>query len=323
MFEPVIGLEIHAQLLTATQDLLRLQHAHSARRRTRNVCPVCLGLPGALPVLNRAGGRARRPRRARARLHGSADLRSSRGRTTSIRTCRRAIRSRSTTGRSRPAASLEYEVAGGVRRVGIVRVHLEEDAGKSLHDGFPDSDRRTYLDFNRSGVPLIEIVTDRTCGRRRTRRSSSAGCARSSSPSASTTATWKRAACAATPTSRSGPPGPRRSASRPRSRTSTRSGTCSARSSSRSSARSRCCRAAAAVEQETRLWDSGGGTHVSMRSKEEAHDYRYFPEPDLPPLELSPAWIAADPQQPARTAGGAHAAASSNSTRCPLTMPRC
>ena len=90
----------------------------------------------------------------------SAGRRSSRARTTSIRTCRRATRSRSTSGRSRPAGYVEYETAGAARRVGITRAHIEEDAGKSLHEGFPDSDRATYLDFNRSGVPLIEIVTE-------------------------------------------------------------------------------------------------------------------------------------------------------------------
>ena len=91
--------------------------------------------------------------------------------------------------------------------VGITRVHLEEDAGKSLHDGLPDSARATHLDFNRSGVPLIEIVTEPDLRSPPTPPRPSAACARFSSRSASTTATWRRAACAATPTSRSVPSG--------------------------------------------------------------------------------------------------------------------
>ena len=101
--------------------------------------------------------------------------------------------------------SVEYQVAGETRRVGITRAHLEEDAGKSLHEGFADSDRRTYLDFNRSGVPLLEIVTEPDLrSAAEARASSSAGCARFWWRLASTTATWRRGACAATPTSRSG-----------------------------------------------------------------------------------------------------------------------
>ena len=85
--------------------------------------------------------------------------RSSRERITSIPICPRGTRSPSTNARSRCAGSLDITADGG-RRVGLTRIHLEEDAGKSLHEGFPDSDRSTYIDFNRSGVPLIEIVTE-------------------------------------------------------------------------------------------------------------------------------------------------------------------
>ena len=117
------------------------------------------------------------------------------------------------------AGVVEFTTADGPRRIGITRVHLEEDAGKSLHEGFPDSDRKTYVDYNRSGVPLIEIVTEPDLRSAADAAEFFAGCARSWSGSASTTATWKRAVCAVTPTCRCGRPARRPSAPRSRSRT--------------------------------------------------------------------------------------------------------
>ena len=157
-YEAVIGLEIHAQLLTETKIFCGCPHE---LRRAAEYARLP-GLPraagraaGAEPARRSIWPRARPSRLAAASTRG----RSSRGRTTSIRTCRRAIRSRSTTSRWRPAGAVELDRAGRAARVGITRVHMEEDAGKSLHEGFAGLRRRTYVDFNRGGVPLIEIVT--------------------------------------------------------------------------------------------------------------------------------------------------------------------
>src|SRR5437870_3832319 len=148
-YEAVIGLECHAQLLTKSK-LFCSCSTHFGDTPNINTCPVCLGLPGALPVLNRVAVTMA----VRAALGLS---------------CRINLDSQwSRKNYFYPDLPKGYQISqydrplaenGLIGRVGIQRIHMEEDAGKSLHEGFPDSDKNTYLDFNRSGVPLIEIVS--------------------------------------------------------------------------------------------------------------------------------------------------------------------
>src|SRR5262245_17469524 len=157
-YEPVIGLEVHIQLLTATKIFCSCSTRFGNPPNT-NVCPVCLGMPGCLPVLNRKA--------VEFAVLAAAAL-GCRVNETSVFARKNYFypdlpKGYQISQYEQPLASggvVELTTTAGPRRIGITRVHLEEDAGKSLHEGFPDSDRRTYLDYNRSGTPLLEIVTE-------------------------------------------------------------------------------------------------------------------------------------------------------------------
>jgi aspartyl-tRNA(Asn)/glutamyl-tRNA(Gln) amidotransferase subunit B len=198
---------------------------------------------------------------------------------------------------------LEIETNGATKRVGITRLHLEEDAGKSLHEGFPDSDQKTYLDFNRCGVPLVEIVSEPDL--------------RSPAEAYAYLTALKQVLEYIEVSDCDMEKGSLRCDANVsvRRQGETKFGVKAEvknLNSFRYLARAleyeierqvAVLEEGGRVEQETRLWNLAAGRTEPMRSKEYAHDYRYFPEPDLLPLAVDAKWLeqiqAAMPELPA------------------------
>ena len=287
-YEPVIGLEIHAQLQTRTKIFCGCSTAFGAPPNSQ-VCPVCLGLPGPLPVLNRTAV----DYAIRAALALGCDVQP-----TSIFARKNYFypdlpKGYQISQYERPLAlrgSLTID-AGGGRRVGLTRIHLEEDAGKSLHEGFPDSDRRTYLDFNRSGVPLIEIVTEPDMR--------SAAEAAEFFERLRDILVWigvndgnmeeGSLRCDGNVSVR--PAGQQALGVKTEVKNVNSFRYIEKALDYEIKRQIDVLEGGGRVVQETRLYDSGANRTFSMRSKEEAHDYRYFPEPDLPPVVVDTARI--------------------------------
>jgi aspartyl-tRNA(Asn)/glutamyl-tRNA(Gln) amidotransferase subunit B len=289
-YEPVIGLEVHVQLATRTKIFCGCPTSFGAPPNT-NVCPVCLGLPGALPVLSRQA--VELGIEASLALHCKVNPKSIFARKNYFYPD--LPKGYQISQYDQPLAEhgfVEIDVNGARKRIGITRVHMEDDAGKSIHDGFKDSSRYTYVDLNRSGTPLIEIVTEPDI--------------RSSEEAFAFLTELKQILQYVEVSSCDMEKGHLRCDANVsvRLRGAEKFGT-KAEVKNLNSFRFLkmaldheierqvdLLETGGRVTQETRLFNVETGETVSMRSKEDAHDYRYFPEPDLIPLRVSEAWMA-------------------------------
>ncbi len=288
-YQPVIGLEVHVQLLTRTKAFCGCINQYGGEPNT-HCCPVCLGLPGALPVVNRQA--------VEFAVLASAAL-----------NC--TVNQDSVFARKNyfyPDSPKGYQISqfdkplaecgwldvsdgkGGMRRIGITRLHMEEDAGKSVHDGFADSSNRTYIDLNRCGTPLVEIVSEP--GLRTPEEAyeyltklkeillytgvSDCNMEEGSLRCDANISVMLKGA--------------------PQYGTKAEVKNVNSFRFIRDALHYEIERQIEVVEsggrvvQESRLYNSAEGRTYSMRSKEAAHDYRYFPEPDLPALVVDAAW---------------------------------
>ncbi len=288
-YEAVIGLECHAQLLTNSK-LFCSCSTKFGEAPNMNTCPVCLGLPGALPVLNRVAVAMA----VRAALGLGCKI------NTESQWARKNYfypdlpKGYQISQYDRPLAQhgfVEISVNGTRKKISVQRIHMEEDAGKSLHEGFPDSSRNTYLDFNRSGVPLVEIVTNPDL--------------RSSAEAHEYLSRLKEILeylevndgnmeegslrCDANVSVRR--VGEQKFGTRTELKNMNSFRFVQKAIDFEVNRQIEVIEGGGRVIQETRLWNSVEEHTVSMRSKEEAHDYRYFPDPDLPLLVLDREWI--------------------------------
>src|SRR5437879_10288271 len=287
-YEPVIGLEVHVQLLTKTKIFCGCSTRFGDPPNT-NVCPVCLGLPGTLPVLNK--------RAVEMAMRASLAL-----------NC--AVHEHSRFARKNyfypdlpkgyqisqyelPLATggwLEVEVGGAKKRIGITRLHLEEDAAKNLHEGFSQSATKAYIDYNRCGTPLSEIVSEPDMRTPEEAYAYLTALRQIMLYTGVSDCNMEEGSlrCDANVSVR--PRGAKEFGTKVEVKNLNSFRYLQKALQHEIERHVGVLESGGSILQETRHWNQAESRTVSMRSKEKAHDYRYFPEPDLLPVHVSAAW---------------------------------
>ena len=285
-YEPVIGLEVHAQLLTESKIFCTCSTVFGAEPNS-HTCPVCMGMPGVLPALNRKVVEYT----MKMALATSCKINE---------TCAFARKNYfypdlpkgyQISQYAQPLAEHGYvdiELDGGKKRIGITRIHMEEDAGKLIHDEHMPS---SYVDLNRTGVPLIEIVSEPDM---RSAEEASAYLRRLHEilvylEICDGNMEEGSFRCDANASIR--PRGEATFGTRTELKNMNSFRNVQRALEYEIKRQQYILESGQEVIQETRLWDDAQGVTLSMRGKEEAHDYRYFPDPDLVPIVIDEAWI--------------------------------
>jgi aspartyl-tRNA(Asn)/glutamyl-tRNA(Gln) amidotransferase subunit B len=284
-YEPVIGLETHVQLKTASKIFCACS-ARFGDPPNHDTCPVCLGLPGALPVLNlRALELAVK---AALALNATVHERS--------RFARKNYfypdlpKGYQISMYELPLATgghLEIEHEGRAKRIGITRLHLEDDAAKGMHEGFPDSARNTYIDFNRGGVPLVEIVSEPDMRSPAEARAYLDALKQVLLYTEVSDVNMEEGSLRCDANLSIRPRGAEKFGVKTEVKNLNSFRYLERALEYEIERQVQVIESGGRVEQETRLWNVSAGRTEPMRSKEYAHDYRYFPEPDLLPVRVS------------------------------------